>query len=513
MVAAEPPFYFIVTFWGQKYLDWFGRYSAASLLAEGNIDAVRDISGSRFLICTPTADWQALQRMPIYRRLRDAIELVHLDLPDLSESAIQHKYHRMSLGHKLLTETCHKAGAAAVYFAVDTVIPARSVLELRRLRREGAKVVWCTAIRFDMEGVTRDLERRSRLNEGQVLVISKREAVATGLANLHPESIAGEFDKPYFGELSPEHGRRHFPTCCFWRVKGEDGVVIYTHNWAPFLIDYRTLPFHDTSSFEAWAIDGDYIFRNFKELGPNCVHIVDDSDGLFLLGLTPHDEMVPPLKGSWWKRFPFVGELARSYVVNQAVFDSYLDPLRRQAYDVAVRWHSRDVVPAWASVEARAHRVMKRSARRHAVFDIITTLMGCYERVVRLISPLADRINNNTKAARAEVVRRCSTLTDNVIIVAKAMRGEREAWLQIKRGVAKAWPALHLFVLRMKTIRSAMHGDLDAQLRIKRKVAREIPAIHIFVLRMRIVSSAMRGDSDACERVKRQLRETYGRDF
>src|SRR5690348_3095390 len=60
-----PPFYFIVTFWGKRYREWFCRYPLASLLAEGNIPSLRDKGHCRFVICTSPADWRALQRDPL----------------------------------------------------------------------------------------------------------------------------------------------------------------------------------------------------------------------------------------------------------------------------------------------------------------------------------------------------------------------------------------------------------------------------------------------------------------
>ena len=56
---------------------------------------------------------------------------------------------------------------------------------------------------------------------------------------------------------------RDFATCCWFDVKGEDGIIIYTHNWAPFAINFSAIEKHDTTVLDVWAVDGDYIHKNF----------------------------------------------------------------------------------------------------------------------------------------------------------------------------------------------------------------------------------------------------------
>jgi hypothetical protein len=116
---------------------------------------------------------------------------------------------------------------------------------------------------------------------------------------------------------------------------------------------------HDTTSFDGWAIDGDYIHRNFNgaRVGSQII-VVEDSDQVFLLGLTPRAEMVPSLKGSWWKAAPVIGPVMRGLILAAAVSDRYVDPLRREIYRIPVRWHGRDISPQWVRVERRARAVI-----------------------------------------------------------------------------------------------------------------------------------------------------------
>src|SRR6266496_4540043 len=85
-----PPFYFIVTFWGQRYREWFCRFPLASLLSCKNIPALKNKNESRFLICTTFNDWEALQVERNFRRLTDYITPVFFEIPEVSSTL--HKY-------------------------------------------------------------------------------------------------------------------------------------------------------------------------------------------------------------------------------------------------------------------------------------------------------------------------------------------------------------------------------------------------------------------------------------
>lgn len=358
---------FVVTFWGAKFRTWFCKYAVSSLMAPNNIPALTELgiaANARFLICTTTEDWDALNSDPIFQSMTKLIHVAFLPLPE--DKLGRHKYWRMSAGHKILLRRCHELRTVAVYLACDTVFPDGTVREIVRLVREGKHVALCTAVRFAMAGVERELVESGRLVSGRPLTLSKREAVAVGLRNLHPETLAGKWGAENFGNLALEHNWQEFLSCCYWEVSGEEGIIILTHNWAPIFIDFSRIEKYDDTTLENWAIDGDYINRNFghARIGEE-VYVVSDSDSLFLLGLTPEDEMVPiPARTSWWWKHPTIGEWSRGFILNQTAFERYTDPLRRRIYGHRVRWHARDLSPAWADVEQTVDKLALEYLRR-----------------------------------------------------------------------------------------------------------------------------------------------------
>jgi hypothetical protein len=362
-VAVElPPMYFLITFWGQAFSDFFLRLTVPSLLSPGNIPALsRCKNRPRFLICTTPEDWKRLQGEENFRMLCEHIEVEFLDNSEAFPG--EHKYIRMSRGHAMLTQRCFNDRAIAININPDSVYPDDSVAEAQRLANEGKHVLLCAAIRFEMEGVERDLNLRGLLKPGRAFALSKRDAVTIGLRNLHSESKASDWSAVNFGRLHPEHGRKHFLTCCLWQVPGCTGALVVTHNWAPFLIDYTKLRSHDVSALDGRALDGNYVFENFAdhELGKH-IHVVQDSDILFMLGLTPRGEMVPPKDWAWWRNLPVLGEWSRGYIFNQTVFDPGIDDFRRRIYQIPVRWHANDVTENWRKAEDKVKRLLEKYA-------------------------------------------------------------------------------------------------------------------------------------------------------
>ena len=93
------PVYLIVVFWGDKYRRFFETLCLPSMLAPGNLPVLQAHPGSKLMICTTDADWAALQDLPLFRRLRDFVEPVMIDI-GLPPAGLHPGFH-MSKGHAI----------------------------------------------------------------------------------------------------------------------------------------------------------------------------------------------------------------------------------------------------------------------------------------------------------------------------------------------------------------------------------------------------------------------------
>jgi hypothetical protein len=179
----------------------------------------------------------------------------------------------------------------------------------------------------------------SRSATGTPLVISGRQMAYAAVNGFHSETLAYEWDAPGLMAISP---------AAWWRVPGEDGVVLHSLSWAPLLIDYGAIIDHDTSTFDQWTLDGDYLFNNAGSI--NKLHAVQDSDEIFLASWGPLSER--PVKKT---RFPFDRILA-GHFFRQSFYSGFFDPLKRKIFFLPVRWHSKPLNDSWAVVEQKAMR-------------------------------------------------------------------------------------------------------------------------------------------------------------
>ena len=71
----QPPFYFIVTFWGEKFTQMFMEVCAASLLSPNNIPSLKYDKRSKFLIVTTKKDWLFFKKTDRFESLKNTSQL------------------------------------------------------------------------------------------------------------------------------------------------------------------------------------------------------------------------------------------------------------------------------------------------------------------------------------------------------------------------------------------------------------------------------------------------------
>jgi len=390
-----PRYYPFIALWGARYREWTCRYAIPSLLAPGNLPALKDLPESRFLFATPEEDWLKLQDDPAFQRLAAVIEPVWIRIED--EEGGRHKYSRMGRSHAALMERCFQDQAVSIFINTDSVYPSGTIAEGRRLIESGKTVLLHAAIRFDLEGCDRAFREGGHFKPDGTLSLTNREAVGIGLKNLHRESLASDWASPNFGSLHPAHDRAEpFLTCCYWAVPKEEGVILVTHNWGPIFLNHAALHGHDTDTLTTGGegLDGSYLYNNFKDSGSwDRLHIVEDSDSLFPLGMTPSGEMAPPEGPAYEKAYGHTpGESDRKWILNQTVFDPLIDPMRRLAYRKKIRWHTRDIItPAWQETEKLSQDIIDTCA----AFDFRQILPRALP--ARLLPPLSLYLRTRLK--------------------------------------------------------------------------------------------------------------------
>jgi hypothetical protein len=341
--ALVRPFYFIVVLWGERFRKYFLDFCLASALSSGNIPSLQAARRSKFLIATRPEDWAAMRYTPMFRLLERYVEPVYIEIPPcpVGHSGYQH----MSAGHRIACEMAYREKAYAVILTPDCMLSEGSIARLQVLAAGGTQLVLTAALRFGEEPFLahlRDLgvlPGESRGKDGTPVAITGRQMVYAAVNGFHSETLAYEWDTPGIMAISP---------AAWWRVPGEDGIVLHSLSWAPLLLDYGAVGDHDTSTFDQWTLDGDYLFNNTQSI--KQIHVVQDSDELFLASWGPLAE-----RGISKTRFPFDRFLA-GHFFKQSFYSGFFDPLKRKLFFLPVRWHSKPLNEKWTVAEQAAMR-------------------------------------------------------------------------------------------------------------------------------------------------------------
>ena len=349
--TIERPFHFAIVLWGERFRNYFLDYCLPSLLSSGNIPSLATRQPSKFLIATRPEDWEAIRATTIFKNLENYVTPIYLEIPPCPSGrpACEH----MGIGHKLTCKYSFREKAYAVHTTPDCMFSDGAIARLQELARDGNELVLCAALRFGEEPFFANLRSRGliplegRRDFGQPLAVPARDLVWAAINGLHAETLSYEWDAPYFTLV---------PAAAWWRVLGEDGIVLHSLSAAPALVDFAAVRDIDTSSLDYWTIDGDFLHRNIGST--NAIHIVEDSDELFFASWTPMVERLDTFKSIPLLRNKVLRELVHAVELRRTYFGPYADPLKRRMFRHTVRWHSRPLTDAWQTVEQTAEQTL-----------------------------------------------------------------------------------------------------------------------------------------------------------
>jgi hypothetical protein len=350
--TIERPFHLVVVFWGRSYGQTFLDYCVASLLSPSNLPALSTRQRSKFLIATRPADWEFIRASPMFEKLSQYVDPVFIEIPPCPPgvSGCVH----MGVGHKIACQMALSDHGYLMILTPDCMLSDGTLRNLQEHARKGIQLVWVAALRFAQEPFLAHLRSWGLLPDapgyqtGQAVSISGADMVRAGINSLHSETASYEWVASYFP---------HIPSAVWWRVPGENGMVVYSLSWAPLLLDTAAINAHDTTALESWTIDGDYVFRN---LGASPrMHVVQDSDECFISSWGPIDDRPISLAPRYLSSVRFFNFVAKAREFRLAYYGPYFDPLKRKVFLQPVRWHSYGLNRRWRAVERKSRRTLR----------------------------------------------------------------------------------------------------------------------------------------------------------
>jgi hypothetical protein len=358
-------YYFMLTFWGERFSEHFYSLCLPTLLSPNNLPVLRDRPGSKLIICTTEEDWNALKTRPLVIELAKYVEpfIIYIQQPGPNDFPQLH----MSKGHRLAARKAHEDKAVAGFLAPDLLISDGLIKKAVDLIEAGKQAVLCPALRFGMESALEQLNARQCFQPDQPANLAPEFLSAVAVASLHSEILRYDFESSTFDD---------YPIWSYWRVPDRRGIVLYTVSWAMMLGDYAAVPNFVDQFLDESTIDGFFIHKNFGHLdrADKMIFLTDSYDGVFL-SLTSETELTYfPLRHYKINQYPLLGTLSRLGHINRFYHSDVLDPLRRRCYTIPIVIHADAIDSAYLSVIVESKSLMRRATE--ASYAAIWTSVG-----------------------------------------------------------------------------------------------------------------------------------------
>ncbi|MFN8535724.1 MAG: hypothetical protein U0556_19475 [Dehalococcoidia bacterium] len=308
--------------WGEQFVRLFLNDCLPYQFSPGNLPAIAD--RARYRIFTTPADAARIATHPTINRLQ---QILPVDVvPALSE-IWPDKYAAMNAAHRQAIADAARTNAALLFLAPDIVVADGAFAAVQARAEAGVRALLIAGYRVDRDAFLVALTKATHGEES----IMPRDLVRVSLPYLHPITRGLLWETKHVDTTLPSH--------LYWQV-GSGGLLARCFHLHPLFLAPRKRDLRT-----AVTIDHDAVER--AGLRPGEVQIVDDSDELMLVELSPSFRSV-------------VRPLGRRERIEQvAVWCQARTTTAHRAYAAhPIRYHSADLDQSWTEIEAESGRVV-----------------------------------------------------------------------------------------------------------------------------------------------------------
>ena len=313
MSNPTQPIYFMVPFWGKRYLDYFTDCLLPSLGPQMG-------PGDRWIIACPFEDYVELVNSGLidtHRVLWEQIKDVNTATAPRGTAALL----QQNIAQTRLVKRAFKEGGYGCLLSPDNIVSNNFVATLRRAAADGYELVLYTALRQDEDKVFAEIGARRDL--------SAREVASLNVRHLHSELLPFEEGHPAQPWLPPLRWWRHGA-----------GMIIHAYISAPVLMDYRSLKRHNIDCLKTQQLENIYLDRNFRHAK---TLLITDSDDLGIISLAQDYPSIWTKRRNrprWWK--------ALGLQMSQYLWPRY----GRGSFQTPAYWHLGKLQPIEATRQA-----------------------------------------------------------------------------------------------------------------------------------------------------------------
>lgn len=396
-ICQTTPIYFGVSVWGREFCESFVNCALASLLADGNIPALSNLSEKNlFIIYTTKSDWDWLVEQPMIKLLKQYIAVAFLEMPhitkeeylQLNNSLKSRKLYLMTLGHRQILNKMYADKAVGSIVISDSIYANNSIQSAYKHIANGKMAVMVFCPRFSTTALIDELRNSQYLRQDHPLSIDSRKLLEMAMRNLHIDMQMQDWNAPYLPEFLFETS---------WRLPDNAGLLFHTWTcWYSF-INYARLSEHNIQSLDNNTIDGVYFGANL--ISKEC-HFITDSDEFTLISFSPHiDRKTKPIYNFFQTKK--ILEIIKIIFAKKTIFGTInmqTDLFKLEFAKSPIYMHVKDLTPACFNLQSSTQAIMqkilanKSSALERILLFIITKEFG--EKLQSKIRSLVYYVSN-----------------------------------------------------------------------------------------------------------------------
>lgn len=268
----RPKVKFLVTVWGNSYIQRFLSLSLPSYLAPGNLPVLAASTELEVVIMTSKEDIALFETDFVFRQVNGLCQTRFIPIDDLITTGCYGVTLTLAYGRAIISLGEDMRSTHFVFMNADFILADGSLRSLIRHILDDRKVIVAPSFRAVAEDIGPELETMLNLEKGN-LSIAPRELVRLALDHNHPTNIAKTVNQNFCHMINPNQ--------FFWQV--DDQTVIGRH----FLVFMLCLkPERLISKINSYC---DYGF--IPEMCPSGDMVVlHDSDDIFMLELAALDQ-------------------------------------------------------------------------------------------------------------------------------------------------------------------------------------------------------------------------------
>ena len=319
--------------WGKRYIEQFLDFCLPTLLADGNLPALRRRSACTFVLLARAEEIETLESNPFWQALQRLCAVETIDIDDLISASHSTT---LTLAYARGIRSCKSPLPEACFvFLVADYVFADGALDnaLARIVTGASGVLVGNFQVTSREVAPVLLQARA---DKPCLSIKPQDLMRLALAHLHPATLANFPDTPASHDASSNR--------LFWRV---DDSTLVGRFYLMHMIAIRP----ETAEFLI-AAPSDYSL--IAELCPSgAVAVLEDSDEYCVVELQPQRPAGPNIR---------LGPMTPAALA--ASLRGWATRRHRENARSAVVFHSRDPGPALAETIARSRRFIDEVERR-----------------------------------------------------------------------------------------------------------------------------------------------------